>query len=182
MSRPVVESDAEPGSLDVRGREHYACFSSMPRSDNRLLGGLPMHKFPGLPTCRIPWSQGKKQGISRNSAALCEYPSRKHVRFSICEIIPYAIEQGIFSARAGNQFRILDRSREFRAKTDPRDPTHIRRYVCRSRETCHSRARGSRSPQPCRASRLHAALRLTSSPHRGPTAGYPLPRVGHVLS
>jgi hypothetical protein len=68
----VVESDAEPGSLDVRGRDSRAC----PVPDNRLLGGLPMDKFPGL---------AKKQGISRIQPLLRKSVSKTSVIPGICE-------------------------------------------------------------------------------------------------
>jgi hypothetical protein len=46
------------------GREHDACFSSMPVADRRLLGDAPRGSIHGLMTARIPWWQRKTQGIS----------------------------------------------------------------------------------------------------------------------
>src|SRR5277367_4207453 len=153
-------------------------FRACPVPDNRLLGGLPMDKFPDLPPCRIPWWQGKKQGISRIQPLFAKI-SLENICNSryLREIIPYAIEQGINSRKQGINSAFwtgagnLARNRS--ARPDAYQAIRLPLY----RAVSSSRTRGSRSPRPCLASRLRAAFRLTPSPHRGPTAGYPLSRV-----
>jgi hypothetical protein len=153
-------------------------FRACPVRDNRLLGGSPMDKSPGLPPCRIPWQQGKKQGISRiqplfTKIRLEDMCGSRYLR----EIIPQAIEQGINSRKKGSNSAFwtgagnLARNRS--ARPDAYQAIRLPLY----RDVSSSRTRGPRSPRPGLASRLRAAFRLTPSPHRGPTAGYPLSRV-----
>ena len=164
MSRPVVESDAEPGSLDVRGREHYPCFSSMPPF--ATIGSLAACRWINSPVSRrveFPGSREKSREFLGFSRFLRKSVSKTCVVPGICELIPYAIEQGINSRRARESISRhywtgagnLARNRS--ARPDAYQAIRLPLY----RDVSCSRPRGSCFATTCRASRLHAALRLT---------------------
>ena len=84
--------------LDARGRGHDACFSSMPAAPRRLASD----QFHNLRACQIPWSQGKMQGISPNSADFPRNLFRKHLRIQrFAKEFPTRTEQGIFLPAQG---------------------------------------------------------------------------------
>src|SRR5271156_4946755 len=120
-------------------------FRACPVPDNRLLGGLPMDKFPDLPPCRILWWQGKKQGISRIQPLFAKI-SLENICNSryLREIIPYEIEQGINSRKQGINSAFwtgagnLARNRS--ARPDAYQAIRLPLY----RDVSSSRTRGSR--------------------------------------
>jgi hypothetical protein len=116
VSRPVVESDAEPGSLDSAVASIIGGFRACPVPDNRFLGGLPTDKFPGSRRVEFPGSREKSREFLGFNRSLRKSVSKTCVIPGICALIPYAIEQGINSREQGINSVILDRSREFRAK------------------------------------------------------------------
>ncbi len=76
--QPVMLSRLE--SADWHGgREHDARFSSMPRSRVGSSAACRAARFHSLLKARIPWYQGKKQGIYSIQPFFCEKPSRKHL-------------------------------------------------------------------------------------------------------
>ncbi len=93
---PVMPSRLE--SADSHGgREHDACFSSMPRSRRRLLRGLPWIEISQSPEGQNSLVAGKKAGNLFDSAVFCENPSRKHLSIqSFADEFPTRTEQGIF--------------------------------------------------------------------------------------
>ena len=120
---PVMQSSIK--SADAHGgREHDACFSSMPVLDRRLLGDAPRGLIHGLMTARIPWSQGKMQGISRIQPSLANIRLENISEFRCLRMNSlrrrsreFFCQRREFFCRAGNEQGI-------RPKTDPRAPTH----------------------------------------------------------
>ena len=94
-----------PGSSSADshgGREHDACFSSMPRSRRRLLRGLPWIEISQSPEGQNSLVAGKKAGNLFDSAVFCENPSRKHLLIqSFADEFPTRTEQGIFLPAQG---------------------------------------------------------------------------------
>ena len=106
------------------GREHDACFSSMPVPDRRLLGDAPLGLIHGLMTARIPWWQGKMQGISRIQPFFANIRIENISEFRYLRMNSlrrqsreFFCQRREFFCRAGNEQGI-------RPKTDPRAPTH----------------------------------------------------------
>lgn len=111
---------------DACGREHDAVFlEHAPFPDARLLGKFAVDRFHNLQTCRIPWWQGKMQGISANAI--------------VCERISCAIEQGIFCA-----------CRELVPRFGPEQGIWAKliRALGLCRDVSSQRTRG-RTPRPC---------------------------------
>jgi hypothetical protein len=149
------------------------------------IGSLAACRRMNSPVSRraeFPGRREKSREFLGFSRSLRKSVSKTCAILGICELFPYAIEQGINSREQGINSAFwtgagnLPRNRS--ARPDAYQAIRLPPY----RDVSSSRTRGSRSLRPCLASRLRAAFRLTPSPHRGPTAGYPLSRVRHVLS
>jgi len=74
-------------------------------------------------TARIPWSQGKTQGILRISPFLRKSFSKTSADSGDWDEFPTQTEQGIFLSAQGINSRSRD-SQGISRETDPRTPTH----------------------------------------------------------
>ena len=127
---PVMPSRLE--SADSHGgREHDACFSSMPRSRRRLLRGLPGIEISQSPEGQNSLVAGKKAGNLFDLAVFCENSSGKHLLIqSVADEFPTRTEQGIFLPGQG----IILASREWQgisahnrsARPDASDSANMR--------------------------------------------------------
>ena len=93
-----------------------ACFSSMPSSASLAACRGQIH---GLPTCRIPWRQGKMQGISPIQPLFAKDPSRKHLRIQqFASEFPTQTSREFFCQRRELIRASRDVSREIRSIAD----------------------------------------------------------------
>jgi hypothetical protein len=94
-SRKRASAARHPRPRIARCFDHYACF----------LGGSPRINSTILLADRIPWSQGKMQGISLIPPLFAKI-SKTSANSAVCAGIPYAIRDvaGNYFARAGNPF------------------------------------------------------------------------------
>ena len=120
---PVMQSSIK--SADAHGgREHDACFSSMPVPDRRLLGDSPRGLIHGLMTARIPWSQGKMQGISRNQPSFAKIRLENISEFRCLRMNSLRRQSREFFCQRRELIRRAGNEQGIRRKTDPRAPTH----------------------------------------------------------
>ena len=99
-------------------------FRASPFPTARLLGTSPRGLINALMTARIPWSQGKMQGISRNQPLFAKILLENIREFSRLRMNSLLEQSREFFCQRREIIRRAGNEQGIRRKTDPRDPTH----------------------------------------------------------
>jgi hypothetical protein len=96
----------------------------MPVPDRRLVVCAPRGLIHGLMTARIPWSQGKMQGISRNQLSFAKIRPETISEFRCLRMNSLRRQSREFFCQGRQFFRRAGNEQGIRHKSDPRAPTH----------------------------------------------------------
>jgi hypothetical protein len=119
-----VEVSKRPSANDGRSRASCVFFEQARSRPPGSWGTSPGGLIHGLMTARIPWSQGKMQGISWNRLFFAKF-RLKNISGFRCLRMNSLLEQSTeFFCQRRELIRRAGNEQGIRRKTDPRAPTH----------------------------------------------------------